>query len=229
MAERFETPGLAVGLAWTALGGEILFIEATEGPAVNGGGSLKLTGQMGDVMSESAEIAWTTVKRKAQVELGTDGDSLKKKEFHLHIPAGAIPKDGPSAGITMATTLYSLLSGRVVRPRLAMTGELSLTGKVLPVGGIKEKLLAARRAGVDSVILSHRNEKDVAELQPEALGGLRIHYVRTLDEVFALALEPRDAVLLKPKMLRRKRPRTKVNHTSRTARSRTPSSKRVPR
>ena len=189
VAEPLTSPGVAVGLAWTAMGGEILFIEATDLPAVTAGGGLKLTGQMGDVMRESAEIAWTYAKRKAAQDLSLQGDTLKQREFHLHIPAGAIPKDGPSAGITMATALYSLLSGRLVRQKLAMTGELSLTGKVLPVGGIKEKLLAAKRAGVQMLIFSERNRKDVQEIQPEALSGLQLHFVKTVDEVFALALE----------------------------------------
>ena len=143
------------------MGGDILFIEATDLP---GSGNLKLTGQMGEVMTESAAIAWTYVRRKAARELGMKRDYFHKHDFHLHIPAGAIPKDGPCAGITMATALYSLLSGRSARHRVAMTGELSLVGKVLPVGGIKEKLLAAKRAGMTTVILPKLNEKDLLEV-----------------------------------------------------------------
>lgn len=186
--ERSTTPGVVVGLAWTAMGGDILFIEATDLP---GTGNLKHTGQMGGVMTESAAIAWTYVKKRASTELGLDSEYFKSRDFHLHIPAGAIPKDGPSAGVTMATALLSLLSGRRVKPRLAMTGELSLVGKVLPVGGIKEKILAARRAGVNTIILPKLNEKDVAEVPKDALDGLRLHFVSRVEEVFDLALEPR--------------------------------------
>src|SRR5690606_7317348 len=135
LAERITSPGVTVGLAWTSTGGDILFFEATRIP---GSGQLKVTGQLGEVMSESAAIAWSYVKRKAFEEGLVNEEFLKKNDIHLHIPAGAIPKDGPSAGITMASALYSLLSGRIARQRVAMTGELSLIGRVLPVGGIKE-------------------------------------------------------------------------------------------
>lgn len=190
IAERITAPGVLVGLAWTALGGDILFIEATDLPAVTGSGSLKLTGQMGEVMTESASIAWTYVKKKALRELSLAQDFFKNTDFHLHIPAGAIPKDGPSAGVTMAATLYSLISGRRAEHRVAMTGELSLVGKVLPVGGIKEKLLAARRAGITTIVLPRLNEKDVAEVPTYALKDMTIHYVSRVEEVFDLVLEP---------------------------------------
>lgn len=187
LAERITAPGIAVGLAWTAAGGDILFIEAMDLP---GTGQLKFTGQMGEIMSESASIAWSYAKKKAGTDLNLDHDFFKGRDFHLHIPAGGIPKDGPSAGVTMATSLYSLLSGRILKQKLAMTGELSLIGKVLPVGGIKEKILAAKRAGITQVILPKLNEKDVKELPSYAMKGMTVHYVNSVDEVFAFALEP---------------------------------------
>lgn len=186
-AERITAPGVSVGLAWTAAGGDILFIEALDLP---GTGQLKFTGQMGEVMSESAAIAWSYAKKKAGRDLKLDHEFFKGRDFHLHIPAGGIPKDGPSAGVTMATALYSLLSGRIFKQKIAMTGELSLIGKVLPVGGIKEKILAAKRAGIAEVILPKLNEKDVKELPGYVLKGIVIHYVSTVEEVFVLALEP---------------------------------------
>jgi ATP-dependent Lon protease len=186
VAARSSAPGVVVGLAWTALGGEILFIEAIEMP---GSGQLKLTGQMGAVMSESASIAWSYVKKRILQSGLKDRLALKKTDIHLHIPAGAIPKDGPSAGITMATALTSLLLGKRVQSKLAMTGELSLVGKVLPVGGIQEKLLAAKRAGIQTILLPALNKKDLAEIQPEALKGLTLHWVSHMEEVLELALE----------------------------------------
>lgn len=186
LAERITAPGVVVGLAWTAMGGDILFIEATDFP---GAGNLKLTGQMGEVMTESASIAWSYVKKKLAAEGAYDRGYFKNQDFHLHIPAGAIPKDGPSAGITMATALYSLLSGRKVKQKLAMTGELSLIGKVLPVGGIKEKILAAKRAGITTILLPKLNEKDVTEVPEYALRGMTLHYVSHVEDVFRLALE----------------------------------------
>jgi ATP-dependent Lon protease len=198
MSERITTPGVTTGLAWTAMGGEILFIEAAQVPAIGAqGGSLKLTGKMGEVMTESAAIAWSVVRRLAAERLNLAEDHLRRNDFHLHIPAGAIPKDGPSAGITMATALYSLLGGQKCRSRLAMTGELSLTGRVLPVGGIKEKLLAARRAGVTSVILPKLNEKDLHEVPEAVKQSLHIHFAGTVDEVLALAFETQPRKVLK--------------------------------
>ena len=187
IAERIVSPGVVVGLAWTSMGGDILFIEASNLP---GSGSLKFTGQMGEVMTESATIAWSYVKKKVFTEEKYDRKYFRERDFHLHIPAGAIPKDGPSAGITMATALYSLLSGRKSKHKLAMTGELSLIGKVLPVGGIKEKILAARRSGIQTLILPKLNEKDLVEVPDYALKGLEIHFVNHVEEVFDLALCP---------------------------------------
>jgi ATP-dependent Lon protease len=185
-SERITAPGIMIGLAWTSMGGDILFIEATE---TLGSGGLKLTGQMGEVMSESAQIAWTYVKGRLSREKKIDAEFLKTKDLHLHIPAGAIPKDGPSAGITMASTLYSLLTARKAKSGIAMTGELSLIGKVLPVGGIKEKVLAAKRAGIHTLILPKLNEKDVAEVPKYALQDMTIHYVSHVDEVLDHVLE----------------------------------------
>ncbi len=186
IAERIVFPGIVVGLAWTASGGDILFIEALDIP---GNGNLKLTGQMGEVMTESASIAWTYVKKKIANEKGHDRKFFKERDFHLHIPAGAIPKDGPSAGITMATALYSVLTGYKARQKVAMTGELSLIGKVLPVGGIKEKILAAKRAGITTVVLPRLNEKDMIDVPPYALKGMTIHFVSHIEEVFPLVLQ----------------------------------------
>jgi ATP-dependent Lon protease len=185
VAERIVAPGIVVGLAWTSLGGDTLFIEAADIP---GSGALKLTGQMGEVMTESATIAWSYVKKKCSHEKTIEKKFLQKNDIHLHIPAGAIPKDGPSAGITMAAALYSLLTGRIAKSKLAMTGELSLTGKVLPVGGIKEKILAAKRAGVHTLILPQLNKKDMVEVPDYAHAGMTIHFVHQLEEVFDLAL-----------------------------------------
>lgn len=185
MSERITTPGVVTGLAWTSTGGDILFIEATDLP---GSGNLKLTGQMGQVMTESASIAWSFVKKKLAAEGKYDRKFFRNQDFHLHIPAGAIPKDGPSAGVTMATALYSLITGRKAKQKLAMTGELSLVGKVLPVGGIKEKLLAARRAGITTVILPKLNEKDVKEVPEYALKGMTLHFASRIEEVLELAL-----------------------------------------
>jgi ATP-dependent Lon protease len=185
MEERTKNPGVAIGLAWTAAGGDVLFVEASQ---MTGSGQLTLTGSLGDVMKESARAAlsWTRANAKA---LGIDPDFYKSTELHLHVPSGAIPKDGPSAGVTMTTALVSELTGRPVRGDLAMTGEITLSGKVLPVGGIKEKVLAARRVGIREVILPKQNEKNVNEdLSPILRADLTIHLVSTIDEVLALAL-----------------------------------------
>ena len=187
MEERTKKPGVAIGLAWTPSGGDVLFIEASR---MTGGGALTLTGSLGDVMKESARAAlsWTRANAKA---LGIDPDFYKSAEIHLHVPSGAIPKDGPSAGVTMATALISELTGRPVRGDIAMTGEITLSGKVLPVGGIKEKVLAARRVGIREVILPKQNEKNVNEdLSPELRSELTVHFVTAVEEVLALALTP---------------------------------------
>jgi ATP-dependent Lon protease len=185
MEERTKKPGVAIGLAWTPAGGDVLFIEASR---MTGTGALTLTGSLGDVMKESARAAlsWTRAHAK---ELGIDPDFYKGAEVHLHVPSGAIPKDGPSAGVTMATALISELTGRPVRGDIAMTGEITLSGKVLPVGGIKEKVLAARRVGIREVILPKQNEKHVNEdLSPELRSELTVHFVTAVEEVLALAL-----------------------------------------
>ena len=185
VAERTEVPGVATGLSWTPTGGDIIFIEASR---MRGNKGLTLTGQLGDVMKESAQAAMSYIRSKAE-EMGVKDDFFENTDVHIHVPAGAIPKDGPSAGVTLATALLSLLTNRPVKSNLAMTGEITLRGRVLPVGGVKEKLLAARRAGVDTVILPRRNEADLDDLPTEAKQDMTFHLVDALDEVFALALQ----------------------------------------
>ena len=177
--------GVVTGLAWTSVGGDILYIESVLTP---GKGALSLTGNLGDVMKESATIAYEWVQAHHD-ELGIDPAKFEKNNINVHVPEGAIPKDGPSAGITMVTSIVSAFTGREVRERIAMTGEMTLRGRVMPVGGIKEKILAAKRAGIRELILSEENRKDIAEIKPEYVEGLVFHYVRTNDEVLALALE----------------------------------------
>jgi ATP-dependent Lon protease len=186
IAERTRKPGVAVGLAWTPAGGDILFIEATK---MSGSGKgMILTGHLGQVMQESMQAALSWVRANAAA-LGIRPGFFKDYDLHMHVPAGAIPKDGPSAGVTVTTALVSLLTGRRVRPNWAMTGETTLSGLVLPVGGIKEKVLAARRVGVTDIILPKENKVQVEEdLKSEQLGDLRMHYVDTIEEVVALAL-----------------------------------------
>jgi ATP-dependent Lon protease len=187
MEERTKDPGVAIGLAWTPTGGEVLFIEASK---MAGTGSLTLTGQLGDVMKESARAALSWLRAHAK-EYNIDPDFFTKAEMHVHVPSGAIPKDGPSAGVTMATAMASELTGRPVRGDLAMTGEITLSGRVLPIGGVKEKVLAARRLGIHEVILPKQNAKNVNEdLTPELRKDLVVHLVSTIDEVLALALQP---------------------------------------
>jgi len=196
IAERTKRPGVAVGLAWTPSGGDILFIEANK---MKGKGGFMMTGQLGEVMRESMQAALTWVRSNAAV-LGISDDFFKDNDLHIHVPAGAIPKDGPSAGVTMATALVSLLTDRPVHPLTGMTGEITLSGNVLPIGGVKEKFLAAKRAGVRDVIFPADNRMNVEEdLTPEQLEGVRVHFVSTIDEVLAIALptskqeERRDA------------------------------------
>ncbi len=184
LAEEAGAPGLAVGLAWTPAGGDILFIESTRMP---GRGELKLTGSLGDVMRESVEAARSWLRSHAE-DYGLDPKQFDKHDIHLHVPAGAVPKDGPSAGIGMVTSLASLLTQRPVPPDMAMTGEITLRGKVLPVGGIKEKLLAAKRAGIRSVVLPEKNRQDVEEIPVRLLEGLDLRYVGTIDEALAHSL-----------------------------------------
>jgi ATP-dependent Lon protease len=184
--ERTRVPGIAIGLAWTPAGGDVLFIEATR---MKGAHTLTLTGQLGDVMKESAQAALSWVRSHAD-ELGLAPGFWETSDIHVHVPAGAIPKDGPSAGITMTTALVSLLTGRRVRPGLAMTGEVSLTGRVLPVGGIKEKVLAAHRAGIRTVLLPGRNAKNLLEDVPARVRDeMTIHLVDEVSDVLKLALE----------------------------------------
>ena len=190
VAERTKNPGVALGLAWTPAGGEVLFVEATSMP---GKGSLTLTGHLGDVMKESARAALSWFRGQTDT-YGVDSDFYQNAEVHLHVPSGAIPKDGPSAGVTMVTALASELTGRPVRGDVAMTGEITLSGHVLPVGGIKEKVLAARRQGVFQVILPMQNEKHVNEdLSEDLRRDLTIHFVSTINEVLELALQPAGA------------------------------------
>ncbi|MFB3827567.1 MAG: endopeptidase La [Bryobacteraceae bacterium] len=189
VAERTRRPGVAVGLAWTPVGGDVLFIEAGRMPG--GSKGLIMTGQLGPVMQESVQAALTWVRANC-ARYGIDPEIFKTSDIHIHVPAGAIPKDGPSAGITMATALLSMLTERCVRPNLAMTGEITLTGQVLPIGGVKEKVLAARRGGVRAVVLCHENEVNVREdLKTEQIEDMKFHYVRTMEEVAEIALEPK--------------------------------------
>ncbi|HEX6512755.1 MAG TPA: endopeptidase La, partial [Chloroflexota bacterium] len=189
VAERTDTPGVATGLAVTGAGGDVLFIEAT---AMNGSEGLTLTGQLGDVMKESAQIALSYVRSHAPA-LDLQPDVFEGKHFHLHVPAGAVPKDGPSAGITMTTALASLLTGRPVRSEVGMTGEVTLQGKVLPIGGVKQKLLAAHRAGLKEVLLPKRNEPDLDDVPEEVRQQLAIQLVSDVADVLRLALEPAAA------------------------------------
>ena len=189
MAERISQPGVAVGLAWTPFGGEILFVEATRMP---GGKSLTITGQLGEVMRESAVAALSYIRSRAP-ELGIDPAFFAQADLHVHVPAGAIPKDGPSAGVTIATAIASLLTSRPVRPDTGMTGEITLRGKVLPVGGVKEKVLAARRAGLKTIILPAENEKSLQDLSASVRGDLRFVFAHTVDDVFKAGLQETQA------------------------------------
>ena len=185
-AERTAVPGVATGLAVTGTGGDVLFVEAT---SMRGSDGLVLTGQLGDVMKESARIALTYVRSHAD-ELGIDEELFDDRSFHVHVPAGAIPKDGPSAGITMTTAIASLLSGRPVKHTVGMTGEVTLQGRVLPIGGLKQKVLAAHAAGLTDVIIPERNRADLDDVPEDVKTAMSFHPVMTLDEVLALALEP---------------------------------------
>jgi ATP-dependent Lon protease len=184
VADRTIEAGVATGLAWTAAGGDIIFIESTR---MSGKKGLTLTGSLGDVMKESAQAALSYIRSRAE-RLGIEPDFFEKSDIHIHVPAGAIPKDGPSAGVTIAASLSSLLTGHPVRNDVAMTGEITLRGKVLPVGGIKEKVLAARRAGITTVILPRRNESDLEDIAPEVLGEIETIFVDTVDDVLKYAL-----------------------------------------
>jgi len=178
-------PGVAIGLAWTSVGGDILFIESS---LSTGKGNLTLTGNLGNVMKESASTALTYLKSNSS-KYNIDPERFAKTNVHIHIPEGAIPKDGPSAGITLLTALTSAFTNRKVKPYYAMTGEITLRGKILPVGGVKEKVLAAKRAGMKNVILCYKNEKNIDDINPDFIKGLTFHYVKEMDEVLALALK----------------------------------------
>jgi len=177
-------PGVSIGLAWTYVGGDILFMETS---LSDGKGDLKLTGNLGNVMKESATTALTYLQSNAK-KVGIDPLKFDKKSIHVHVPEGAVPKDGPSAGITIMTAIASALTGKKVKPYLAMTGEITLRGQVLPVGGIKEKVLAARRAGLKEIVLCWQNERDIKEIEPAFIKGLTFHYVKTMQQVLDIAL-----------------------------------------
>jgi ATP-dependent Lon protease len=185
-AIRTAVPGVATGLAVTGAGGDVLFVEATSMPGKPG---LTLTGQLGDVMKESAQIALSYVRGHAE-ELSIDPAQFEERSFHVHVPAGAIPKDGPSAGVTMVTALTSLLSGRPVRHTVGMTGEVTLQGRVLPIGGLKQKVLAAHAAGLTDVVLPERNRGDLDDVPEEVREQMKFHMAMTIDEVLNAALEP---------------------------------------
>lgn len=191
IAERRPQVGVATGLAWTPFGGSVLFVETTKMP---GKGSLIITGHLGEIMKESAQAALSYVRSRSE-QLGISEDFFSKHDIHIHVPAGAIPKDGPSAGITMATALASLATGRPVRHDVAMTGEITLTGRVLPVGGIKEKVLAAKEAGITEIILPAQNEKDLVEIPEHIRNSLRFHFVENMDEVLEIALLPAPEIV----------------------------------
>jgi ATP-dependent Lon protease len=219
VAARPSVPGVATGLAWTPTGGEILFIESTQMP---GSKSLTLTGQLGNVMKESAHTALSVV-RNSSADLGIDPGFYRETDIHLHVPAGAIPKDGPSAGVAMAISLASLLADRAVRPDVAMTGEITLRGKILPVGGIKEKVLAAHRAGITALLLPARNEKDLQEIPEEIRKKMSFTFVDSIDEAWDMALAPtrpkrsggkKKAASLGGASTRRKAARTRASRKS---------------
>jgi ATP-dependent Lon protease len=199
IAERTKRAGVSVGLAWTPTGGDVLFVEANK---MKGKGGFTMTGQLGQVMQESMQAALTWVRSNAK-ELGIDESFFADHDIHIHVPAGAIPKDGPSAGVTMVTALVSLLCERPVRPLTAMTGEITLSGNVLPIGGIKEKTLAAKRAGVTDIILPAENKQNVEEdLTPEQLQGINMHYVKTISELLSIALPSSNAEVKQDEQVR---------------------------
>ena len=183
--EKEPRIGVVNGLAYTSVGGEMLEVECS---TMSGKGTLKLTGQLGDVMKESAEAAFSWVRAHSE-ELGLQKDFYQGIDIHIHVPEGAVPKDGPSAGITMVSSMVSALSGKAVKSGIAMTGEMTLRGKVLPVGGIKEKILAAKRAGVHTIVISEDNRKDIEDIPAIYIQGVSFHYVRNIDEVLAFIFD----------------------------------------
>ena len=197
-----DIAGVVTGLAWTQVGGEILFVESS---LSKGKGTLTISGQLGDVMKESAMAALSYLKFNAE-NLGIDSRIFQQYDLHIHVPAGAVPKDGPSAGITMLTSLASIYTQRKVKSKLAMTGEITLRGKVLPVGGIKEKILAAKRSGIREIVLSSKNRRDIDEIEKQYLKGLTFYFVDTVDEVLKVALlkekvaKPMNFALTEPKL-----------------------------
>ena len=211
IAQRTSLPGVAIGLAWTPTGGDVLFIEATQMPGAKG---FQLTGSLGDVMKESAKAALSYVRSQAS-NLGLEEDFFSEADFHLHIPAGAQPKDGPSAGVTMAMAIVSLVSGRPVRPDVGMTGEITLRGKVMPVGGIKEKVLAAHRAGLKTVLLPKRNEDDLEDLPDEVRDAIKFVLLDCADDALDVALEPAPKPTPKPK----KKPAKKTTPVKKSAKT----------
>ena len=217
VALRTAIPGVATGMAWTELGGDILFVEATSMP---GKGSLRLTGQLGQVMVESAQAVFSYLHSNSE-RLRINPNLFVRLDFHIHVPSGATPKDGPSAGVTIATALYSLLAGKPVRPDLAMTGEITLRGQVLQVGGLKEKILAAKLAGVTHILIPRRNEKDLGEISQSILEGLTFHFADRIDDVLEVALVPAPAS--KPRKKKAVQPRKKSPGRSKTTRKERPS------
>ena len=177
-----EGPGVVTGLAWTEMGGEVLFVESQ---VSDGKGNLSMTGNLGDVMKESAQIAWQYLKAHPDLA-GMTTEEFMKKDIHIHVPEGAVPKDGPSAGITMVSSMVSALRGKAPRSGIAMTGEMTLRGRVLPVGGIKEKILAAKRAGVHTIVISEENRKDVEDIKEIYVKGLIFVYVKTIADVIGV-------------------------------------------
>lgn len=188
VAERLSKPGVAIGLAWTQVGGDILFIEATK---MKGSGKLKLTGKLGDVMKESCEAAVSYIRSNAK-ELNIDEDMFEKTDLHIHVPAGAVPKDGPSAGVTILSAVYSLLTNRTVKDKYAMTGEITFRGSILPVGGIKEKVLAAKRAGLNHVILPDKNKKDMADIPDRVKKDMEFHFAGEMSDILDMVIEKEE-------------------------------------
>jgi len=191
--EEEDQIGVAAGLAWTPVGGEILFVEARK---MKGGGELLLTGHLGDVMKESARAALSYLKSKCE-DYGIEEETFSKNQIHIHVPAGAIPKDGPSAGVTIASTIFSVLTGRRIRRDVAMTGELTLTGKVLPIGGLKEKILAALRAGIHDIVMPYKNRKDLQDIPAHIRRQIHPILVKNIDEVFEAVINSQDKESMK--------------------------------